>query len=182
MEFFLPTELLIIIFNILGKDYYFNISMVCRRWRNIINILKKNNQMKTPARIISQSISLIKWGRANGCPQSIDISNHAATNGNLEVLQWTYHNNYKFNELTCLYAASNGHLEVLKWLREKECPWDERTCNKASENGNLEVFKWLRSQIPPCPMDDSVVYVAINNNHNNITEWLKSENHKWYSN
>lgn len=154
--YYLPVELLIIIFNILGKGYYFPITMVCRRWRDIIDILKKNNKMKTPVRIISHSIPLIKWGRANGCP---------------------------WDEYTCSFAAYDDHLDVLQWLRAQvpPCPWNEHTCYSAANNGHLEVLKWLRSQDPPCPMNDLTIHTALDNKHKHIIEWFELSHHKWYT-
>ena len=101
---YFPVEILEIICDSLGKDYHFIISMVSRRFRDIIkNIIQHRTRMlkyevsygfKTPLRIIS-SVSLIKWACAQGYP-------------------WDWQ--------TCAYAAESGHLEVLQWARANGCP------------------------------------------------------------
>jgi hypothetical protein len=72
------------------------------------------------------------------------VTNYAAGNGLLDLLQWAREHRRCWNEWTCAQAAEKGHLEVLQWARENGCPWDSRTCSYAASGGHLEILKWAR--------------------------------------
>ena len=66
----------------------------------------------------------------------------AASNENLEVLEWgekiRYELNAMFDKDTYIDAALKGHLEVVKYLLG--IPWDVWTCVNAARGGHLELL------------------------------------------
>ena len=42
------------------------------------------------------------------------------------------------------HAASGGNLELVQWLRGEGCPWDHNTCHGAVMKGHVEVLRWVR--------------------------------------
>ena len=194
---YFPVEILEIIFNSLGNDYHYIISMVSRKFRDIIESIihhrakigkyEPHYGFKTPLRIIS-SVSLINWALVNGCcPLDERICTVAARNGHLAVLQWINANLSKlqwdgdqdppcpWNERTCEDAARNGHLAVLQWARSQGCPWNESTCGNAALNGHLAVLQWARAQDPPCPWNEYTCEFAAKDGHLHILQWLRSQ-------
>lgn len=57
----------------------------------------------------------------------------------------------------CTIAASEGNLETLQWLRNNKCPWDAFTSILAASNGHTDVFKWAAEN--GCPWDGSSMNV-----------------------
>lgn len=46
-------------------------------------------------------------------------------------------------------AARDGNLTMLQWLRENQCPWDVNTCAEAARGGHLAVMQWAAAN--GCP-------------------------------
>jgi hypothetical protein len=106
-----------------------------------------------------------------GCSCDVDVTTcaHAATFGNLHVLQWARANGFPWDEDTCARAAEHGHLDVLKWARSNGCPWDEQTCTYAARNNHLDVLQWARAN--GCPWDDwNSCFSAAQKG--NLNDWL----------
>lgn len=80
-------------------------------------------------------------------------SEHAAKNGDLEMLKWLRGQNCLMNDWTCAYAAEGGYIEILDWLwtRIPRHYWNTLCSSLAAKNGQLEALKWLRNR--NCPMD-----------------------------
>ena len=107
LEFYLPTELWILIFDKISYNYDgipLHIKFVCKSWYNIFKYTQKFSQLKKFPKLkedycislISDGyFNLLKWAKQKGCP---------------------------LVELTCDYAAKYGNLEILQWTRENKCP------------------------------------------------------------
>ena len=94
----------------------------------------------------TQTVGLIKWARAEGCPLDARTCACAARGGHLKVLKWLRKRGCPWDARTCDYAARGGHLKMLEWLRVRGCPWDASTCAYAARGGHLKVLEWLRAQ------------------------------------
>jgi hypothetical protein len=70
----------------------------------------------------------------------------AASDGQLDMLQWARQQRCPWDMRACSAAASRGHVVVLRWLREQGCPWGTGTCNSAAVCGQLKVLQLLREQ------------------------------------
>ena len=99
-----------------------------------------------------QSVKLLAWAKANGCPWVAGTCSCAAEYGKLEVVQWAREHDCPWDAMTSSFAAGGGHLDVLRWAREHHCAWDWRTCALAALGGHLEVLKWARAN--HCPWDN----------------------------
>ena len=110
---YIPTEILIYIFNNLNDSQQILLSNINHDFRNFIKYyMIKNNIIKFQLIMQSDNISLLKWCIYNGC----DINK------------------------ICSNLASNGHLKCLKYAHENGCPLSDSTCSNASNNGHLGCF------------------------------------------
>jgi hypothetical protein len=71
----------------------------------------------------------------------------AAIGGHLSVLQWGRADGCPWDWRTCRNAAEGGHLAVLQWARANGCPWNAYTCWRAAEGGHLAVLQWARANV-----------------------------------
>ncbi|GFH47597.1 hypothetical protein CTEN210_04072 [Chaetoceros tenuissimus] len=99
----------------------------------------------------------------------------AALSGNIEKLEYCYHNSCPFDENTCSKALDNTDkdhaLEVLKWLRHHKCPWNEETCSSAVRNDNLRALKWARHK--GCPWNEQTFSNAAKRGNIEMLEYCR---------
>lgn len=94
----------------------------------------------------------IRCAHVYGSPLAETIFSTAATNGNLEVLQWL-HKMKCPNYGVCAIAARNGHIECLKWLIEHNYPYDVTICANAAREGHLDCLKYIKEHYYPNPAE-----------------------------
>ncbi len=101
-------------------------SMVCRQWRNIVRSFR-------PIAHVS------KIRPHTACKT-------AAARGKVELLRWLLEElKCPWDELISEYAAAEGHLPLLQWL-ETQYPyqrWSPMTKWDAKRNKHLYVYNWL---------------------------------------
>ncbi|KAK3289193.1 hypothetical protein CYMTET_3354 [Cymbomonas tetramitiformis] len=119
------------------------------------------------------NLEVLQWAREHGCPWDASTCQYAAAGGHLEVLQWAWEHGCPWDASTCYgAAAAGGHLEVLQWAREHGCPWDARTCAYAAAGGHLEVLQWAREH--GCPWDENTCLNAAEGGHLEVLQWRAS--------
>ena len=92
-------------------SYHFVLKLVCKDYKTALP-----PRTRSVVADFTESISLVQWALAQGCP---------------------------WDEGLCTGAAEGGHLEVLQWLRSRGCPWDESVTLAAAKGGHLEVVQWV---------------------------------------
>lgn len=137
----------------------------------------------------ANGFEMLKWLYDNNCPQ-IEIPNEqrfsktmhkAASEGNLEILQWFHQIGYSLDERTSANAAATGNIDLLKWIHENGGRWDVNVCVEAAENGHLHILKYLLTQTPtknPCPCSAAVCTAAAANGHFEVLQWLRTSDDK----
>jgi len=100
---------------------------------------------------------------------NLGISNMAAENGHLHILEWMLKEDRLAEEHVCYYAAKGGHLSVLQWARANGCPWDELTCAYAADSGHLQVLQWARTN--GCPWDERTCAYAVRSGQQQVLQW-----------
>ena len=148
----IPTELMEMILLAAGLDWQFVMSMVCRRWRDILSAWrsrgKRNAKLKTPFAVAVYTIPLAMWAHENGMLFTARTCEAAAHYGRLDVLQWARANGCPWNSKTCEAAAANGHLDVLKWAVHNGCNWHMYKCLRTSiHNNHVAVILWIMNII-----------------------------------
>ena len=189
LEFYLPTELWILIFEKIKYNYenkfYENnftciplhVKFVCKSWYAIFKQIPKfaKNKGDFCATIaFNGNLNLLKWAKLNEFNWNAKTCSKAARGGHLEIVQWVRLNGCPWNENTCSSAAFNGHLEILQWARFNGCPWDRYTCSFAALNGHFELLKWAREN--GCPWDKNTCSHAAFNGHKQILQWARLMN------
>ena len=105
IEFYLPTELWVLIFDKITYNYEgipLHIKFVCKSWYDIFKYTQKFSELQK-----NYCISII-------------------SNGYFNLLKWAKQKGCLLVE-TCYYAAKYGNLEILQWARKNKCPWDKDT-------------------------------------------------------
>ena len=142
-----PVELLEMILLFCGKDWFFVMSMVCRKWKSIIkrwrNFNDSSQKMITPYHVIVDSQELCEWFLSINYPYPDKICQMSARHGKLMVLYWAWGSGYPFDDKTCSEAAKNGHLCVLDWLLKSKCYFDNEVCCQAAENGHIHILEYI---------------------------------------
>ena len=143
----LPFELLEMILLFCGKDWFFVMSMVCRKWNIVISRWRHFNNSKqkmiTPSHVIVDSQKLCEWFLSINYPHPDKICQMSARYGKLTILQWAWNSGYSFDDKTCSEAAKNGHLDVLNWLLKSKCYFDCDVCCQAAENGHIHILEYI---------------------------------------
>lgn len=167
---------------------YSNISLSYYAARNnyigMLQYLKSTNKLELTAEMCSQ----------------------AARYGNLETIKWLINNNCEWNSWTAAYAALNGHLHILLWLDQNtKIQWNRwlewgsgilyngnwswlhdwdlldnfSVSTYAVLGGHLDILKWLNNH--GSPTNYRLLEYADKLDHNDITEWIKQTNPKFYN-
>ncbi|GAB9477458.1 hypothetical protein Gpo141_00014535, partial [Globisporangium polare] len=111
---------------------------------------------------------LDRWGNSAFAPM-----NHAAKNGNLEMIQWLEAHDYGETSTSAMdWAAEEGHLDVLQYLHETRSEGCTTSAmDLAAANGKLEVVRWLHlHRSEGCTTD--AVDLAVRNGHPKVVEFL----------
>ena len=123
----------------------------------------------TQAAALQGHLEMLQWLRERGCPWDERTCAAAACGGHLALLRWARANGCPWDDRTCVQAAQEGHLEVLRWAHANGCPWDERTCLVAAAYGQLEALHWARSN--GCPWDEDACRMAAAHGHLATLQW-----------
>jgi hypothetical protein len=119
---------------------------------------------------------VLQWLRDHSCDWTPDVYAIAATEGNIEIIQWAHKNRVPFDRRLCENAAYGGHFAILEWAMANDGSqyFDENVCYRAADGGHLEILQWLRANC--CPWNSTVLHVAMAKGHNNILEWCVEMN------
>jgi hypothetical protein len=176
----LPFELLEMILLFCAKDWFFVISMVCRKWNIVISRWRyfndSNQKMITPSHVIVDSQKLCEWFLSINYPYSDKICQISARYGKLTILQWAWNSGYSFNDKTCSEAAKNGHLDVLDWLLKSKCYFNRDICCQAAKNGHLHILEYISNLYQNnYKWDNDASESAAAGGHIKILEWLSKK-------
>lgn len=92
------------------------------------------NQLKT-----------LKWLEINHYPLHDQIMEHAARNGNMEMLIWAHERLTSRNERPAIEAAKRDDFNMLKWLMRKNYLIDNDVIFHAVDNGNMDMIRYVHS-------------------------------------
>ena len=100
-----------------------------------------------------------------------------AYSGNLKLLQYLRDIDCPWNSTACSFAVAGGHLEVLKWARVNGCEWGADTCANAARFGHLQILKYVRAY--GCPWDANTCVFAAESNHLEVLKWARANGCEW---
>ncbi|GFH53306.1 hypothetical protein CTEN210_09782 [Chaetoceros tenuissimus] len=120
----------------------------------------------------SDNIELVKY--LNSRTWDVSAFSIAASNGNIELLQYLFENECPHDnpEIYTAIANKSNHekvLEVIQWLYEHEVPWDEETCRTLIEMKNLKALKFAISN--GCPWHEDSLEEAILSGNLEVVEY-----------
>jgi hypothetical protein len=169
----LPMELLTNILEMVCKAGGGVFRCVHPIWKSIIDDKYHNSNVTYMSNYVVNT-STAQWAKETECPVRY-IRVHAASSGNIEVLEWTHdmwyttedHEDYS-NDV-CSLAASGGHLNALQWARKHKYIWDVETCTAAAKGGHIEVLKWAREN--KCDWNKSTSEAAMLGGHLELLKW-----------
>ena len=67
----------------------------------------------------SETSSILKWARENGCPWDKRTCDNAARNGHLELLKWARKNGASWDEWTSSYALKGKHFKIVRYIADE---------------------------------------------------------------
>jgi len=159
----------------LNKNYYTIYKLVCRDFRDNIN-LGYRGKVITPYSVLT-SKSLLSY--------SSDILNLVYDRmlrgtiikiGDLESIKYLHTKTDiifpKFGDTNYTFAsaAEKGNLMAMKWLLENGCTFGNFTFCHAAKKGNLDNMKWLKDN--GCPFDNATFSDTAGNGNLVNMEWL----------
>lgn len=86
---------------------------------------------------------LDRHGRIEDSHKILTITNFAAHEGGLSMVQWLLQRGFPWDKSTYWYAVRGGDLEVLQWVHENGCQRDETALCCAAIQGLYDIFEWL---------------------------------------
>ena len=161
------TELLEMMLLAAGEDWYFILSMVCRRWWEILSSWRTRGnrclKLRTPYAVGLHSVALAIWSRDNGMPLAGRTFALAASYGRIDVLKYLKDSDCPWDSIGCSYAAARGYVDVLQWLRSNDYSWDALTCVYAARHNQLPALKFALDN--GCPSSASVTRATAQHGH-----------------
>jgi hypothetical protein len=117
-------------------------------------------------------LDMLMWARSRGCGwQEECIADWAAHSRNLDMLNWlSGQKGIYFTSETMCCAADNGDLAMCQFLRAVACEWNDQVTDAAACSGNLELLQWLYSN--DCPLSDDFAHSAAGFSTVEILTWL----------
>ena len=122
---------------------------------------------------LNGDLEMMKYCVANGCPVCMHACASAAQDGHLEMLKYIYEEvKVQWDWATAICAAENGHLPILKYLFERKYDaYDGMACQQASKNGHLDCLKYLH-ETAKAPWDGGAVREAHKRNRSDCLQYL----------
>jgi len=112
--------------------------------------LRRYPEMATRAVLYGHQ-HILNWLVMEQYPLDVHLSETAARQGNIGVMQVARDRGCLWNSAVCAAAASNGHMLALAWARKQGCPWNESVTAAAARRGHLSILQWLIHN--GCPYD-----------------------------
>lgn len=194
MSYYLPSDVLKIIFSYFTPSQQALARFVCHRWR----VLIPPPECAITLKCYIDNDQIFDWAWRNRCPEDPDILVWATSRGSLNIItnyppririrdpRWITDAAYyghihvleaaflKGHDLSPCYeaAARGGKRTVLKWLYINGIrTQSERPCLEAARVGFLKTLKWLHEH--HFPWNAECYQVALNHKH--ILEYLQAE-------
>eukprot|EP00953_Heterococcus_sp_UTEX-ZZ885_P015942 8981-Heterococcus_DN1.PRE.1 len=127
---------------------------------------------------ICNTLPVLQFLHAQGCPWGIRISGEAARRGDLDMLRWLHVQGREWDRYEILDdAARSGNLELIAWVKQQpgvvcgegamlaaagtgqtavcaylhaeQCPWSALACRCAALYGHANTLRWLHENGSP---------------------------------
>ena len=163
-----------LVYPYLNEDYLTIYKLVCRDFRDNIN-LGYRGKVITPHSVLT-SKSLLSYSKKN-LKLVIDekVKETIIKIGDLDSIKYLYTETDIIYPKCLNISVENGNLDIMKWFIENGCPFDAFTFTAAAKNGNLDNMKWLLENGCPFGKDPfgkgTFMYAKENGNQENI-DWL----------
>ncbi len=89
------------------------------------------------------NFDILNWMFDNNFPKDANAFVCAVINDNFDILQWIFHHDFPKDKWAFAYAAFNGNFDILNWMFDNNFPKDANTFSYALQNGNLDILKWM---------------------------------------
>jgi hypothetical protein len=122
-------------------------------------------------------LQVLQFARDRDYPISRLLLYPCTVNGRLNVVIWLHEQGHALHADDCSNAAQYGHLHILEWLRAKECHGDTETCAAAATGGHLHILQWLRAN--GCPWGPRTCEAAAEDGHLHILQWARANGCDW---
>lgn len=125
------------------------------------------------------NLAMLRWLLARGCPVGIQVVQHAAEQGRLDILECVDAHGYNWthDEHVCVCAAQGGHADVLAWLWERGAPLSDAVCVDAANNGHVHVIEWAVAK--GCALTPALCSAAAAEGDLATLMWLRSRGCPW---
>ncbi len=128
---------------IICPSYFNNISFLEKLKKNgKFNILLEEYVCKSAAK--NGQIDVLEWAFKNNYTYSVLISNIAIEYNKLELLKWLHKNGFEIDRSLCFSACPYGHLDILIWGRENGFVWNKQTYDFSVSYGHLNILIYAR--------------------------------------
>jgi hypothetical protein len=110
-----------------------------------------------------------------GMEYSVATMMGVADSNTLPVLQFLRAQGCPWDETLSRAAARRGNLEMLRWLQQHGCPWRAYSIlDEAASSGNVELTAWVKQQ-PEVVCNEDAMIAAARKGHTAMCEYLHSE-------
>lgn len=159
-------------------------ALVCAKygWINII----EQSRISDPAAVIitavtNGQIGVLEWLRDKGTVFPPKLSEIAARNGDLKMLNWLYEfygrDEYQYE---AHIAVERGHLNILQFLADRGHHPFEYSSQTAAEAANIVIMAWLRDN--DCFDVDHALLGAIEADNAKTAAWIEPDPNMWSDN
>lgn len=108
------------------------------------------------------NLDMLVYAHLNGC--KLNDTATAAVTGKprgIACLKYAHENGGKWDARTCAAAARAGALDCLRYAHENGCPWDRDTTKAAAMGGHLDCLKYAHEN--GCAFHQTISYSAAKN-------------------
>jgi len=151
----LPLDVMQEIVSLLEPNDTCVLGAVSSSWRAAVRGVGGDAALAIPFRIDSflKSEDAVRWAVANGCPLTPRVFRHAVQAGNMKVLYALYDLNCPRDSSVCMEAATQRNLDALQWMHSRRFEWNFLVCFAAAgadTKKSRKILNWLGA-IKTCP-------------------------------
>lgn len=140
-------------------DAYFLTTLRFAHWAESRGIVVRPGQIAFTASASPSDTDLLTWAVDRGYVRPGQISEEAARQGRMDLMQVAVRLNLPWSYDTTALAAKSGCLDVLTYAVDHGCPWSRSTTSTAAQYGRLDVLTFAVQR--GCPIHECTVQAAI---------------------
>ena len=149
---------------------------------NIVQYLHKrciflNSEHILDEAITGDKIEVCKYLHSKGYVMSDYAMDHAAENGNIEMLEWLHKETragYSF--ISVELAAAKGHLRVIQWLfNNTNVIFRPELIDYAAMGGHICIMDWMMQNFNVTYTNQTMMYACLNG-HLHFIKWIVQKN------